>query len=137
MFINGWNFLATDTSLKHSLWSSWLLGMGYTSATTSVSLMNSSSWLSKKMLVSFKFFIFRLLLQPFSMRLQMEVLGAKNPIVRNLFTNRALAPVRWIIGKLYVFCFMGYCLVPFTFFNDYWEIYRSVYFMGFVFFLVI
>lgn len=65
----------------------------------------------------------------------MEVLGAKNPIVSNLFTNRALAPVRWIIGKLYVFCFMGYCLVPFTFFNDYWEIYRSVYFMGFVFFL--
>lgn len=71
------------------------------------------------------------------MRLQIEVLGAKNPVIRNLLTNRALAPVRWIIGKLYVFCFMGYCLVPFTFFNDYWEIYRSVYFMGFIFFLVI
>lgn len=66
---------------------------------------------------------------------QVEVLIAKNTQVRKVFTNPVLAPVRWVIGKLYVFCFMGYCLAPFSFFSDFWAIYRSVYFMGFVFFL--
>lgn len=65
----------------------------------------------------------------------MEVLVAKNPAINKVFTNPTLAPVRWVIGKLYVFCFMGYCLAPFTFFSEFWSIYGSVYYMGFVFFL--
>lgn len=65
----------------------------------------------------------------------MEVVVAKNATIRKLFTNPVLAPTRWVLGKLYVFCFMGYCLAPFSFFSDYWAIYKSVYFMGFVFFL--
>lgn len=65
----------------------------------------------------------------------MEVLAAKNPAIHKVFNNPTLAPVRWVIGKLYVFCFMGYCLAPFTFFSDYWSIYGSLYYMGFVVFL--
>lgn len=65
----------------------------------------------------------------------MELLAAKNPAIHKVFNNPTLAPVRWVIGKLYVFCFMGYCLAPFTFFSDFWSIYGSLYYMGFVVFL--
>ena len=66
---------------------------------------------------------------------QMEVLAVKNATMCYLTTDTKLAPLRWIVGKVYVTVFMGYCLVPFAFFNDYWAIYGSVYYIGFVFFL--
>ena len=66
---------------------------------------------------------------------QVEVLVAKNPAINKVFTNPILAPVRWVLGKIYVFGFMGYCLAPFTFFKDFWSIYGSLYYMGFVVFI--
>lgn len=64
-----------------------------------------------------------------------EILMAKNETVSFLLTDAKLAPLRWLVGKVYVFIFMGYCLAPFALFNHYWIIYGSLYYMGFVFFL--
>jgi len=63
-----------------------------------------------------------------------ETLVAKNELLRKVHSNPKLVALRWIIGKVYVFIFMGYCLAPFCFFTDFWQIYQSLYYMGFVFF---
>jgi hypothetical protein len=60
---------------------------------------------------------------------------AKNAKIGYLLTDSKFSALRWVVGKLYVFGFMGYCLAPFALFSDFWSIYRSLYYMGFVLFL--
>lgn len=72
---------------------------------------------------------------------QMQVLAVKNEMVGYLATDAGLAPVRWLVGKVYVTVLMGFGLVPFVLFNDYWTVYRSFYYCAFAllagFFLVL
>lgn len=61
----------------------------------------------------------------------------KNENVKKYFEQQPMKMILHIALRLYTFLFMGWCLAPFALlkFSKYWQVYRSVYYIGFIFFL--
>ncbi|KAK7867424.1 hypothetical protein R5R35_003848 [Gryllus longicercus] len=59
-----------------------------------------------------------------------------NRTVKKFLEDPKIVPFVWVILKLYTLVFMGYCLVPFALlsFAKWWQVYKSVYFIGHLFF---
>ncbi|XP_063220404.1 lysophospholipid acyltransferase 5 [Bacillus rossius redtenbacheri] len=68
----------------------------------------------------------------------LEPLLERNGTVIELLKHPLVATVVWMALKLYTFVFMGWCLAPFALlsFSRWWQVYRSVYFIGFIVFLL-
>nr|CAD7410074.1 unnamed protein product [Timema poppensis] len=66
----------------------------------------------------------------------LEQIIQKSEAAVEFFKNPLVQIITWIILKLYTFVFMGWCLIPFALlsFPRWWQVYKSVYFIGFVLF---
>ncbi|XP_077295986.1 lysophosphatidylcholine acyltransferase 3 protein nessy [Arctopsyche grandis] len=71
------------------------------------------------------------------MERDLENMVDRSHILDGLLNNPLFIVIKFIILKLYVTIFMGYCLIPFTVLSFYkwWPVYQSLYFSGFVLFL--
>lgn len=62
---------------------------------------------------------------------------AARPDLEAMLHGPVVGPLVWVLRKVYVIVFMGYCLVPFVLLSAHkWiEVFGSVYWMGHIFFL--